>query len=221
MKRLTAVTVLTLLLAGSVLEGDNSFYRVLASKPNATFEDAVRAFLDLGAGTDVGSMSFDKQAAELADAKIIRKSWAKRPEERLTRGRTAYLVCRVCRIKGGITMRILGPSERYAFRECIFLGVWRGGNQRDYVTGGELMGVLKWAADYLDEHPKKMTKLQSAFSLAPAGKTGTAPRPFGPSAEEVETPVEGVAEELDEAAREAEPAEEPPESQTPPEEAQE
>jgi LysM repeat protein len=132
----------------------NQFYRVLAAKPNATFEDAVRAFYELSAQAPP-SGAFDQLARALADRKIIREEWISSPQDKLTRGRVAYMLCRSCSIRGGVTMTVFGPSERYAFRECVYLGVWPGGNQRDYVTGGELMGVLKWAADYVEERQKK------------------------------------------------------------------
>jgi len=178
MKRITAaVALVTLLLMATVLQGDNAFYRVLAAKPNATFKDAVRGFLELCTGKDPGEAAFEKQAVALTDMKVIKGKWAKNPEAKLTRGRAAYMICRACGIRGGVTMTITGTTERYAYRECVFLGVWReGGTQRDYMTGSELMGVLKWAADYMDEHPDKKVKAsESAASLTSEAK-GTSER---------------------------------------------
>ena len=183
MKRLTCVmAILTLVLTASSLGADNSFYRVLAAKPNATFEDATRAFFELAVDVSGRSVPFAKQAQALVDMKIIRAKWTSSPRARVTRGRIAYMICTTCGIKGGITMSIFGPSERYAFRECVFLGVWDAGNQADYMTGSELMGLLKWAADYIEEHPKKRAPLRGAAktirSEAPAKteeKTGAAP----------------------------------------------
>ena len=50
-------------------------------------------------------------------------------------------------------MRLFGPSERYAFRECVYLGIWERATQRDIMSGGELVGILKWATDHDEEHP--------------------------------------------------------------------
>lgn len=163
MKRPTCVmTILTLVLTASSLGADNSFYRVLASKPNATFEDAVRGFFELAVDVSGRKLTFAKQAQALVDMKIIRTKWMRSPRAMVTRGRIAYMICTTCGIKGGLTMSIFGPSERYAFRECVYLRVWEAGNQADYMTGGELMGLLKWAADYIEEHPKKRAPLRGS-----------------------------------------------------------
>jgi hypothetical protein len=151
MRRIAAVilTVLVAFAAAASASADNAFYRVLAVKPNATFEDAVRAFYELVTGQAAAEdATFQTLAEALVERKIIRSDWTSDANVKLTRGRAAYMICRVCDIKGGVTMRVFGPSERYCFRECVFLGVWPGGNQRDLMTGGELMGVLAWAADY-------------------------------------------------------------------------
>jgi hypothetical protein len=182
MKRLLpASAVIAIVLAQSAVEADNAFYRVLAAKPNATFGDAVRAFLELNLETDVTKTPFEKQAAVLTDMTIIRPGWTQDPEAKLTRGRTAYMICRTCSIKGGLTMAILGPTERYAFRECVFIGVWEGGTQRDYMTGGELVGVLKWTADYLDLHPGKKARLSSSAQSIRKETISGGAVPFGPS----------------------------------------
>ncbi|KPJ56422.1 MAG: hypothetical protein AMS16_02430 [Planctomycetes bacterium DG_58] len=181
---LAAALVATLLISASALRADNRFYRILASKPNATFEDAVHAFYNLALETEVAKTSFDEQSQALIGMKIIRSKWTQKPKLRLTRGRAAYMICQTCGIRGGLTMTLLGPSERYAFRECRYLGAWSGGNQQDYMTGGELLGVLKWAADYIEEHPGR--KVRPGGAAVPALKTA---------------PREDVAAELDAAER--------------------
>ena len=85
-------------------------------------------------------------------------------------------------------MTIFRLSERYAFRECVYIGVWSGGNKRDRVTGGELLGLLKWAADYIEEHPGKKVRPR-----------GSATRQAAPVRKP--TAVRDVAAELDSAER--------------------
>ncbi len=154
MRRIAMVILMVLAAFATDIFADNAYYRMLAAKPNATFEDAVRVFHELVTGQPVAEdATFESLAAALVERKIIRSDWTD-ANAKLTRGRAAYMICRACDIKGGLTMRIFGPSERYCFRECVYLGVWPGGNQRDLMTGGELMGVLKWTADYIEEHRK-------------------------------------------------------------------
>jgi len=195
MKRPVSVVGLLIILVVSSVEADNRFYRVLATKPNATFQDAVQAFFELALDVPAGDLSFERQAQALVDMKVIKKKWTDKPNILLTRGRTAYMLCRTCRIRGGVTMRVLGTSERYAFRECRYLRVWPRGTQRDFMTGGELMGVLKWAADYLETHPKR--KLQprgSALTLVRERRVEPV-APETPPEAETEGPPPAVPEE--------------------------
>ena len=165
---LVAATV-TVLVA-STARADNAFYRVLAARPNATVADAVRGFYELTVGP-ADDVAFEKQTRTLCDMKIIPAAWSGIPQAKLTRGKAAYMICTTCGIKGGVTMRIFGPSERYAFRECVFLGVWDRGSARDYLTGSELLGLIKWSADYLETHPGKGHRP----AAAPAAPAAAAP----------------------------------------------
>jgi hypothetical protein len=178
MKRFLPAAVVAIVLVQSAVQADNAFYRVVAAKPNATFEDATRAFLELAIDTDASKAPYEQQASVLAEMKVIRPGWIANGQEKLTRGRVAYMICRTCGIKGGLSMAVLGTTEHYAFRECVFLGVWEGGTQRDYMTGGELVGVLKWAADYLDLHPEKKVRLSNSAEGMRKGAAGAVP--FGP-----------------------------------------
>ena len=181
MRRYAVAVALAVVFLPAALDADNAFYRVLAAKPNATFEDAVQAFFELAAERSPRGMDFERQSRTLIDAKVIRDEWTQQPQAKLTRGRAAYMVCQACGIRGGVTMTIFGPSERYAFRECAYLGLWSGGNQNDYMTGGELVGVLKWAADYVDGHGGRKVKPAGPAESTPREPRGAAKEPPAPT----------------------------------------
>jgi LysM repeat protein len=184
-RRLVPIAAVVLLLLASAAKADNSFYRVLAAKPNAELTDAVRGFYELIAGRDAGATTFDQQAAVLIERKVMPAAWLKSPKAKFTRGRAAYMICGACHIKGGVTMRVFGLSERYAFRECVFLGIWERGTQHDLLTGGELLGLLKWAADYNEarapktpeQAPTETTSPEPAPAPEPEAKTETKTEP--------------------------------------------
>jgi len=205
MKKFSCVVILVIVpLTVSPLSADNAFYRVLAAKANATFDDAVRGFFELTVEVSGRDVPFAKQAQALSDMQIIKSKWSGAPKAKLTRGRVAYMICTACGIEGGLTMRVFGASERYAFRECLYLGVWGSGNQRDYLTGGELMGLLKWSLEYLESHPKKRPPLRGVAKALAAEKSAPA------------TSEPGATEEKPAPAEEEKPAEE--EEPAPPEE---
>jgi len=138
--------------AAPTLAADNSFFRVLASKPNATFEDACRCMamlVEMPVPED-----FSELKAQLAEKSIIPRKWLeeKTAEERLTRGVMAYMVCTSLDIKGGLVMHLLGPTPRYALRECIFLKLVARSAETKLVTGAELLAVLGRVEKYKNRH---------------------------------------------------------------------
>jgi hypothetical protein len=182
---LTAAAVVAL--AASTLPADNSFYRVLGSKPNATIADAMRAFFILALDADPKGLTVAEQAQALADMKVMRKEWADKPDEKLTRGRASYMICQVCGIKGGVTMLLIGPTERYCYRECVYLGMIAAGNQDAYVSGSELLGILAKAAEYIDGHKDRKVKPQGSAAAA-VEKAKKTEGEAAPAAKPAETP---------------------------------
>ena len=135
---------------------DNAFFRVLAAKPNATMEDAVKALYMLKLGESaLGEMTFAEICDILTQKQLIKKDYAKDPKRLVNRGQIAYMICKALEIKGGLTMRIFGVSERYGYRECVYLGLLPVGSQWDKVSGSELLGILAQAADYQEAHKRK------------------------------------------------------------------
>jgi len=151
--RILIIAVLGVLLGGIDLQADNSFFRVLAAKPNATMEDGVKMLYMLTTGeSSTGKMTFQEICDILSRKGIIRKSYTKNKDRLLNRGQVSYMLCKALGIKGGLTMRIFGVSERYGFRECVYLKLVPPGTQWDRVTGGELLGIMARAADYQEKN---------------------------------------------------------------------
>lgn len=69
------------------------------------------------------------------------------------------MIVKILKIKGGITMRIFGPSERYALKELAFMNMMDGGMTGRYVTGRELIAILSRADEYLAEQRAKNAKV--------------------------------------------------------------
>jgi len=147
-----AALLLLVALSSSLQAGDNELIRELNKKPVATVEDGMRMILWLteGAGADE---PFEEVADRLQKAKLIKKSWAKKPDASLRKGQLAYMVVRVCKIRGGLNMMLFGRNERYALRECIFLGLLQRGTAGQYVSGLALLGTIGRAEVFVERHP--------------------------------------------------------------------
>jgi hypothetical protein len=129
---------------------DTSFLRKLLKKDQAGFGDGIRAAWILLKGADE-EMDFSKRREELIRLGIVPADWTYTEDTPLTKGMVSYLIVKVLDIKGGVTMRIFGCSERYALRECAYLGLIVDGPKSKYVTGGELLGVMARSEKYQKE----------------------------------------------------------------------
>ena len=70
------------------------------------------------------------------------------PMQPLRKGLAAYLFRQALGIRGGITLHLFGPSERYALKELVFQGFMVPGHVNDLVTGGELVQLMIQAAQH-------------------------------------------------------------------------
>ena len=150
MKKKILVIILAaawLVISGSRTFADKAFLKEIAGKEDVALGDACRAIYYF-VGGDENEKNMDTIFADLLERKLIKKSYQRKADGRLTRGQCAYMLCKALGIRGGLTMTVVGTSERYALRECIFLELMPDVNQGKYVTGLELLGVLSRAEKY-------------------------------------------------------------------------
>ena len=138
----------------------------LVDKGVATYEDGCLA-ISYFAGIPVNTMTFDEVVAELNEKGIIGRRWKYRADETLTRGIMAYMTCKLLKIRGGLTMRVInaakscaglmcsslkiknglavpdiGMTKRYAFLECLDMGLMPAGHKETFLTGHDLMALM-------------------------------------------------------------------------------
>ena len=123
---------------------DAQFFAELGYKTAATAADAARAFTILvSEGKETGA-DYEAARTYLRSRGVLPDGWlnSAKAEDPLEKGHLARLVCRAISIKGGMWMRLLGPQPRLALRECVYLELMAIGPEYQYVTGGELVGVI-------------------------------------------------------------------------------
>ena len=145
---------------------NNNVYRELTEKGVATYEDGCRGishFTDI----DEKNLTFDELVLELKKKEIIGKRWKYEAEKPLTRGIVSYMICKVLKIKGGLTMRVInaakscaglmcsglkiknglaapdiGMTKRYAYLECLDMGLMPAGHKETFLTGHDLLALM-------------------------------------------------------------------------------
>jgi hypothetical protein len=124
---------------------DEGFQAYLARTPLVTVDEAYRAMLILADGEDT-SKSFDERREKLESRGIARAAWKLKPEDVIDSGSIAFMVCRICQIKGGVNMRLLGSwglgDRRYAVRELQYREMIDEKVDYEYMTGPSLVGLL-------------------------------------------------------------------------------
>ncbi len=123
---------------------DAQFFAELGYKPVATASDVARALvIFLSEGKELGG-DFDDCRARLRARGVLPDGWLDRagPDDPVTKGNLARLLCKALGLKGGLWMRLLGPLPRIALNECAYLELMKRGATYRHVLGGELVGVI-------------------------------------------------------------------------------
>ena len=123
------------------------FFVNLTMKKLVTFEDGCRGLRTIQTGA-YPTETFNKLLTEMKKDKTARKGWKATPDKPLTFGRCAYMLCRMLKIRGGITMIVFGTSERYGLRECVHLHLMPTGAGNHHLTGADFLAILSRAQAY-------------------------------------------------------------------------
>jgi hypothetical protein len=122
------------------------FWDAVATVPAVSNHDALHALLLSFAGGVEGDYE-----ARVAAAR--KRGWID-ADENLPRNETARVgwiaraICMETGIEGGLTMQVVGPTERYAVQELDYLGWLPDFSKNQSVSGGQLMSLLGRAEDH-------------------------------------------------------------------------
>ena len=160
------IFLLLLLFQGKGFSADNNIFRELTEKGVATYEDGCRA-ISYFTNVDEKNLTFDELVSALKEKGIIGKRWKYKAEKSLTRGEIAYMGCKVLKIRGGLTMRVMdttrflvsaictklkisdslsapdiGMYKRYAYLEFLGNGLLPEGHNKEFLTGHDLLASM-------------------------------------------------------------------------------
>jgi hypothetical protein len=116
---------------------DAEFTRELMMKKKATVGDVARvfhAFLD-----EKAVRTAKDAAAALAKHGRMPDDWDL--DSNASLGEVCYLLCTTLGIEGGLTMRVIGTTPRYAYRECVYRGLVKPNGPHSAVSGRDLLSI--------------------------------------------------------------------------------
>ena len=117
------------------------FLAAVEKMPAVTNNDALHAFLLLQDGDDRCA----DYAARVQEG--VRRGWMQSGSPRLANeaarvGWMATAGCVVMDVKGGLTMRVLGPVPRYATKELVYMEILPLRTENQVLTGSEFVDYL-------------------------------------------------------------------------------
>jgi hypothetical protein len=124
----------------------------ISAQPFVTAESGYRAIYTLAKNEEF-SGEFSQLTETLQQDGLIGKGWDYTPDRCLDRASVGFMVCRACRIRSGLNWTLTGLG-RYAWRELQYRGIAGTGGENTTMSGGEFVGVLLRAEDYLQRTGK-------------------------------------------------------------------
>lgn len=163
---------------------DAAFWSAIEDDRTLTNHDALHGLFLLADGADPNATYEDRvQAAR-------NRNWippgAPNPvaNESTTVGRVASVAAQIAEVKGGLSMRLSGPTPRYATRELIYLGLLPDRTENQSMSGLEFIDLMGRLEDHMASERTLEDRLRHAEEPATEPGPEPAPEPAEPIGEE-------------------------------------
>lgn len=133
---------------------DDGFQAYLSEAPLVTVEEAYRAMLILADGEDT-SETFEERRTKLEARRFAKAAWRLEPGNVIDAGSVAYMVCRICQVRGGVNYNLFARiglgDRRYAMRELVYLDMLEDSIDYQYMTGPALVALMANADELMEK----------------------------------------------------------------------
>ncbi len=121
----------------------------ISDVPYLAAEPAYRAVYILAKG-EIFEGDYEALAAAMKTDGLIGRGWKYEANAFIDRAAVGHLVARACDVRTGLNWCLTGLG-RYAYRELIYLGIAHPGGELRLISGGEFLGLMARAEEYLYE----------------------------------------------------------------------
>ncbi len=122
-------------------EENLDYWEALETQRILTVNDVLHGLLLLTDGTDV-HVTYEGRLEDARQRGWVSPDAAPAPNESATVGMVAVASCEILAIKGGLTMRVFGPSPRYCTRELVFLEIIPPRTENQSLSGLEFIDLV-------------------------------------------------------------------------------
>ena len=139
-------------------ESNAQLVEYIGDLPFVTAEPAYRAVYILAHG-EVFEGDFDALCRQMRSEHLIAPYWHHRPDSYLDRAAVSYMIARAIDLRSGLNWRLFGLG-RYAHRELVYRGIAHPASEMRLISGGEFLGMLARAEDYLYQHRPQLQRAE-------------------------------------------------------------
>jgi hypothetical protein len=134
------------------VEAQMEFWHQLAERPLTSNDDALHGLLLYLDGEDPHA-DYAGRVATLKSRGLLPEDFAAPADEAVQRGVLAVALVQAIDEKGGLMLRLLGPTPRYATRELYYKGLYPPSTPRQTFSGAEFVGIIGRIEDYQRGNP--------------------------------------------------------------------
>jgi hypothetical protein len=139
---------LTAELGGNDVGSQLEFWHTLAQRPLASNDEAFHGLLVFLDGEDPAT-DYAGRVRALRARRMLPAGFDEPAENAVTRGTLAVAIVRALDIRGGLVMRLFGPTPRYAVRELRYLELYPPTSSPNQTfSGAELLGIIGRLEDH-------------------------------------------------------------------------
>ena len=138
---------LTAQLAAGTPDAQMEFWHTLPQRRIASNDEALHALLLFVDGADPAP-DYASRVRTMKDRRMLPPDFNGAEAAAVKRGTVAVAIARALEIKGGLSMRLFGPTPRYAVRELQYLNLFPQSSPQQTFSGQELLGIIGRAEDY-------------------------------------------------------------------------
>ncbi|MDX1682033.1 MAG: hypothetical protein R3336_02830 [Phycisphaeraceae bacterium] len=127
--------------AGNSGESQMAYWHGLAEQDHVSNDAAFHGILLMLEGKDPAG-DYDQRVAELRKRDLLPDNFDGAANEAVSRGTLAVILVQHLDIKGGVIMRLTGPTPRYAVRELVYRNILPPSSPRQTLSGTAFIGLM-------------------------------------------------------------------------------
>ena len=149
-------TSLTDQYAGNDMASQMNFWHSLNNKKLICNNDALHGVMLFYNEKDP-AQNYDDRVSKFKADGFLPSNFAGAPNDAITRGQLASILAKMLKVKGGVMMRLVGPTPRYALKELISLNIFSESSTQQILNGAQFIEIIGRSEDHLLNTDRKAT----------------------------------------------------------------